>query len=58
MACMLLLPLLQSGVGLEVCFDPKKRQAIRIDQPKKKKLVKVKLPPKPNYLVLGFSANR
>ena len=34
------------GGGLEAYFDPKKRQAIRIDQPKKiKNYEKVKLPP-------------
>ena len=36
------------GGGLEAYFDPKKRQAIRIDQPKKMKTwEKVKLPTYP-----------
>ena len=45
------------GVGLEACFDPKKRQAIRNDQPKKikKKSEKVKLPTYPQEL--GFSVH-
>ena len=44
------------GVGLEVCFDPKKWQAIRNDQPKNiENSEKVKLPTYPH--VLGFSVN-
>ena len=46
---------LQLGVGLEACFDPKTRQAIRNDQPKKKKSEKVKLPTYPQEL--GFSVH-
>ena len=38
----------QLGVGLEACFGPNKRQAIRTDQPKNiKNSEKVKLPPYP-----------